>query len=60
MDLTPPMFEVLSALVAGETLGDSLARAEHGLVGVEPAEVSRRVTHWFREWVSSGLFSAVA
>ncbi len=59
MDLTLPMVEVLGALVAGEPLGASLARAEAALVGVDPAEVSQRVTHWFREWVSSGLFSSV-
>jgi hypothetical protein len=59
MDLTPPMFDVLDALVGGQTLGPSLARAEAGLAGVDPAEVAQRVTHWFREWVSSGLFSRV-
>jgi hypothetical protein len=59
MDLTPPMYEVLSALVAGEKLGDALARAESGLEGVEPAEAMQRVSHWFREWVSSGLFIRV-
>jgi hypothetical protein len=59
MDLTPPMLEVLGALVAGEPLGEALGRAEAGLAGVDPAEVAQRVTHWFREWVSSGLFSGV-
>jgi hypothetical protein len=59
MDLTVAMFEVLSALVAGETLGESLGRAEHALEGVDPSGAAERVTHWFREWVSSGLFSEV-
>ena len=59
MDLTPAMVEVLGALVSGEALGSSLGRAEKELAGVDPAEISQRVTHWFREWVSSGLFSKV-
>jgi hypothetical protein len=53
------MFDVLSALVAGEPLGAALGRAESALAGMGPAEASQRVTHWFREWVSGGLFSAV-
>ncbi len=59
MDLTPPMFDVLTALVGGEVLGDALSRAESGLAGVDPAEAGQRVTHWFREWVASGLFVRV-
>jgi hypothetical protein len=59
MDLTPPMFEVLSALCTGETLGASLGRAENALAGAAPVEIAQRVTHWFREWVASGLFVRV-
>jgi hypothetical protein len=59
MDLTVAMFDVLSALVAGEVLGAALGRAETGLAGVDPTEAAQRVGHWFREWVSSGLFVAV-
>jgi hypothetical protein len=59
MDLTPPMFDVLSALIGGVALGEALGRAESGLEGVDPTEVAQRVTFWFREWVSSGLFARV-
>ncbi len=59
MDLTGPMFEVLQALLSGEALATALGRAEAGLAGVDPAEIGQRVTHWFREWVSSGLFVRV-
>ncbi len=59
MDLTVPMFEVLSALVGGEALGASLGRVESALEGVDAAEATQRVTHWFREWVQSGLFARV-
>jgi hypothetical protein len=56
MDLTEPMFDVLSALVAGDTLAEALGRAEAGLAGVDESEVAARVTTWFREWVAHGLF----
>jgi hypothetical protein len=59
MDLTEPMFEVLQGLLSGETLAAALGRAEAGLAGVAPVEIGQRVTHWFREWVSSGLFVRV-
>jgi Putative DNA-binding domain len=59
MDLTVPMFDVLSALVAGETLGDALARAETSLGDIDEQEAGARVLGWFREWVGSGLFSRV-
>ena len=59
MDLTPPMFEVLSALARGEPLGASLERAEQEYANEDPSEVAQRVTHWFREWVGSGLFVRV-
>jgi hypothetical protein len=59
MDLTVAMFDVLSSLVAGETLGASLGRAEHRLDGDDAEAAAQRVTRWFREWVSSGLFCGV-
>jgi hypothetical protein len=59
MDLTEPMFQVLQGLLAGEALAAALGRAEAGLAGVDPVEIGQRVTHWFREWVASGLFVRV-
>jgi hypothetical protein len=59
MDLTVPMFDVLSALVAGQTLGTSLSRAEASLGAIEEEEAAARVLGWFREWVGSGLFVRV-
>lgn len=52
MDLTRPMAGVLSALMAGETLGDALATLPDG---VEENAVMR----WFREWVQGGFFARV-
>jgi hypothetical protein len=60
MDLTGPMFDVLSALLAGNPLGEALGRAEASLVHLGEQETVARVTFWFREWVSSGLFVRVA
>ena len=59
-DLAAPAFEVLSGLVAGETLAASLSRAEVELAKLDPAEASGRVARWFREWVADGLFVRVA
>jgi hypothetical protein len=59
MDLTVPMFEVLSSLAAGENLATALSRAEPVLMGVSEAEAAQRVLAWFREWVTSGLFTRV-
>jgi hypothetical protein len=59
MDLTAPMFDVLSSLVAGETLVASLSRAEGSAGEVDEQVMAQRVTGWFREWVGSGLFARV-
>jgi hypothetical protein len=59
MDLTDPMAEVLSALVAGDSLAASLQRAEPSLGGAADEEGARRVLGWFREWIQSGLFTRV-
>jgi hypothetical protein len=60
MDLTPPMDTLLSRLTSGATLAEALESAVSSL-SLEPEDVaSRRLTGWFREWVSSGLFSRIA
>jgi hypothetical protein len=59
MDLTVPMFDVLSALAAGDTLATSLARAEASFGTIDEQEVAQQVLGWFREWVGSGLFVRV-
>jgi len=58
-DLSPAMSEVLSALVAGETLGASLTRAASHMASLSEAEATQQVMAWFREWVASGLFVRV-
>ncbi len=59
MDLTEPMFELLQALAAGESLSASLERAAGALAGVSEEAAGERVTAWFREWVGSGLFAGI-
>jgi hypothetical protein len=51
MGLTPPMHRVLAALIGGQPLEAALSLAED--------ESPERLTAWFREWVSSGLFVGV-
>jgi hypothetical protein len=57
MDLTPPMRDVLAAILGGETLGAALALGERAQTDAD--ESPQRVTEWFREWVASGLFARV-
>lgn len=59
MDLTAPMFEALSALVAGETLEASLSKAAESFGPVDEQVASQRVLAWFRDWVGSGLFARI-
>jgi hypothetical protein len=59
MDLTVPMFDVLSALVAGEPLEQALSRAEPSLSGDGEQAAAQRVLGWFRDWVEAGLFARV-
>lgn len=51
MDFTEPMAEVMSRLLAHETLGDALSTLPEALAG--------DVMVWFREWVSGGFFESV-
>jgi hypothetical protein len=60
MDLTRAMTRVLSALLAGETLGQALARIElDGADAAAVAEAERSVMVWFQAWVTSGFFARV-
>lgn len=59
MDLSEPMFDLLRSLASGETLGTSLERAAARFEDVDEAGAVGRVMDWFREWVSSGLFSRI-
>jgi hypothetical protein len=59
MDLTEPMHAVLSALVAGDSLGVALEGAADASSGGGHEAVAARVMAWFREWVQGGLFARV-
>jgi hypothetical protein len=59
MDLSEAAFELLHALTSGQTLAASLQGANKALSGVDESEAAERVGRWFRDWVSSGLFSGV-
>jgi hypothetical protein len=53
MNFTRPMANVLSALLAGRTLGDALDLLE------TTSTKEGDVMVWFREWVSGGFFGAI-
>ncbi len=59
MDLSEAAFELLHALTSGQSLAASLEGASQALSGVDESEAAERVGRWFRDWVSSGLFSGV-
>jgi hypothetical protein len=59
MDLGEAAFDLLHALTSGQTLAASLDEANGALSEVDEGEAAARVTAWFRDWVSSGLFSSV-
>lgn len=58
LDLSRPMHTILAQLFAGKTLGRALevAATEHG----DPQQLVVDLQIWFREWVSGGLFAAIA
>jgi hypothetical protein len=59
MDLSEAAFDLLHALTSGQSLAASLEGASAALSGVDESEAAGRVGVWFRDWVSSGLFSSV-
>jgi hypothetical protein len=59
MDLSEAAFDLLHALTSGESLATSLEGASTALSGVDESEAADRVGRWFRDWVSSGLFSGL-
>jgi len=59
MDLSDAMRAVLEALAGGEPLAAALQRAAEHLDALDEGDAARRVTAWFREWVSSGFFTDI-
>ncbi len=58
MDVGEPMFHVLSALKAGNTIGEALAagsRHHHG----DAAALQTAISRSFGEWITEGLFERV-
>lgn len=58
MELAPALLALIEALACGETLAASLSRVEPLLADMPEQEAVRLVMGWFRQGVSSGLFSA--
>ncbi len=56
-ELTPPMAALLEALFSGTPLGEALERA---ISAGDAGAMGAMVTAWFRDWVESGVFTAIA
>jgi hypothetical protein len=54
-DLTPAMARLLQSIVSGAPLGEALATS----ISDEDEGTQTDVTHWFRDWVGGGVFTAV-
>jgi hypothetical protein len=59
VEMLRPMVMLVESLARGGTLGDSLSVAAAQLEGTPETEAGRTVTSWFRQAMSSGLFSGV-
>jgi hypothetical protein len=59
LPLTPPMALLVESLATGFSLGDALTRVAPSLTGTSAANAAGRITTWFRDAISSGLFSDV-
>jgi Putative DNA-binding domain len=55
MDVSEPMFAVLTALAKGKPLAKSLAAGARAYKGA-PEQMQTDVHRWFREWATEGLF----
>jgi hypothetical protein len=56
-DLTRPAFGLLSALVAGRTVGQAVAAAMETPGRTRPTEAD--LFRFFREWTAGGVFQAI-
>lgn len=59
MELMPGFAALVEWLASGVTLGVALERVEPLLVGADDAERAQTLGNWFRNTVSSGLFSGL-
>jgi hypothetical protein len=58
-ELSPPAYQILKALLAGETVGESISRAIE-LAGDDTDRLSANLQEWFRDWAAEGFFSGGA
>jgi hypothetical protein len=57
MDMAQPAYELLSALAAGQTVGDAILCVLTRKI--RPAVKQKQLFEWFRDWMAEGLFQAV-
>lgn len=54
-ELSPPAHQILNALLAGNTVGESIGRAIES-AGTDTDRLSANLSEWFRDWAAEGFF----
>jgi hypothetical protein len=57
-ELSAPSFQILNALVAGESVGEAIERGL-GSAGDDVEALAAKLQEWFRDWAAEGFFRAV-
>jgi hypothetical protein len=57
-ELSFPAYQVLSALLAGDSVGQAIGRAIE-TTGVDVDRLSGKLRRWFRDWAAEGFFASV-
>jgi hypothetical protein len=57
-ELSPPAYQLLYALLAGETVGEAIRRAVES-AGPDLDRLSNCLWTWFHDWAAAGFFRAV-
>ena len=59
--LTPVQFELLGALIAGQSVGSAIESAANlaGELGESVDDLADNLRGWFAEWSSAGFFRAI-
>lgn len=57
-ELSRPAYELLRALLGGETFGDAIERAVEA-AGAEAENLANNLHSWFHDWAAEGFFSDI-
>ena len=57
-ELSPPAYQLLRALLAGQTVGEAIGRAAQ-VAGPDLDGFAANLRTWFRDWTAEGFFRAL-